>query len=429
MTTDPFSRVHARNIRRTPSESEHRIGVPLLVTIAILNMVASLGTDIFTPSFPEVVSQLNAPVSTVQMTLTMFMLGMGLGQLFWGPWSDHIGRRWPLLLACVIFVAASIGAPMANSIGVLITARVIQGFAGSAGAVLGRAVARDLASGATLAQVFSLLGVITAISPVVAPVIGGVLAGPIGWRGVLWVLTGIAVLMLLLTAVTVPESLPAESRHAGGAADVLASIQQVGADRVFLGYVLVQGLGMGCLYAFISSSSFVLQSQYGLGSLNYSLLFACNAVGMVAGGLANVWLVKHVDSRRILAFSLACSSVVTLLLCAVTAAAAAKSLTPPLVLAMALVWIISLLNGPVLATTTTLSLQRHPRNAGMASAVLGAVSFACSALVAQLVSVNGSANMASMTIVMCGSMLAAGGCYLLICRDAPPITEVTKLDL
>lgn len=404
------------------------IGSMLMATISILSMVASLGTDIFIPSFPEVAQQLHASEASVQLTLTLFMLGMGAGQLFWGPLSDHRGRRWPLLVACMIFVLSSAAAPLSDSIATLVIARFIQGFSGSAGAVLGRALARDLASGTALAQVFSLLGIVTGVSPVAAPVVGGLLARPVGWRGVLWLLAAIALLMLLLSAVTVHESLPPKRRQRGGLRDIAISITVVCSDRAFVGYVLIQGFVMGSLYAFISSSSFVLQKQYGLSSLVYSLVFALNAVALIVGGTLNSLLVRHVDMRRILAFSLAASAIIVVALTAVTLTAGASGTAPALAALMALVWIISLLNSPMMATTTTLALQRHPDDAGMASALLGAVSFVCSGIVAQLVSITGSANVTSMVLVMSAALLLAGIIYLAVCRKANPITQIVEVD-
>ena len=404
----------------TTQQSFH-IPVSLLLTLALLGMIASLGTDIFTPSFPEVAAQLHTDEATVQLTLTVFMVGMGLGQLCIGAVSDRWGRRGPLMLSCVLFVLASAAAPLSTSIGMLIAARLIQGFFGAAGAVLGRAIARDVARGQTLAQVLSLLGVFTSLSPIAAPIMGGVLAEPIGWRGVLWVLTGIGVLMLVCSFLFVPESLPPERRQTTSAQAVGRSVMDVLRDRSYLGYTLVQCFGVGTLYAFIAGSSFVLQNEYGLRPLTYSLVFALNALALIIGGLCSTWLVKHVALRRMLVHFLIASLALNAILVVLSIALD----RPPLVPLMILIWIISLCNAPIMATTTTLALDRHPHNAGMASALLGALTNLVSGIIAALVSITGTTTVISMTVVMGLSVLAAALSYIFLCRgESPAIPEV-----
>ncbi|WP_051208061.1 multidrug effflux MFS transporter [Propionicicella superfundia] len=384
----------------------------VLATIALLGAVAPLATDLYLPVFPQVAAEFGTSSASVQLTLTVFMIGMGIGQLCWGPISDRFGRRRPLIIAGALFVVASVIAPMSGSIGVLVAARFLQGFTGSVGPVLGRAIARDLAHGVELAKALSVLGIITGLAPIAAPVLGGVLAEPVGWRGILWVLAGISVVMLACAASIVGESLPAGRRVSGGLGDVGRSIRTVLTDRVFVGYVLTQAFGLGVLFAFISGSSFVLQTEYGLGSLHYSLLFALNALVLIVGGLLNNRLVVRHSPKRILVIGL---------LVSVVAAVAAATITgamghPPLWVLLFLVALASACNAPVLANTTTLGLDRHGANAGMASAVMGAVQSAVAGGVAQLVAITGQTSAVSMTLVMGGSAVAAGAAYLFLCR-------------
>jgi len=180
----------------------------IVLALGLLAAIGPFATDLYLPSFPLVSSDLEVAASEVQLTLTGFMIGMAVGQLFWGPISDRYRRRWPLLIAAVIFLAASVATALSGNVEALIASRVVQGVAASVGMVVGRAIGRDLATGPALARLFSLLAVIIRIALIVAPIFGGLLIGVVGWRGVLWAVAAFALAVLAITAILVPETLP-----------------------------------------------------------------------------------------------------------------------------------------------------------------------------------------------------------------------------
>jgi DHA1 family bicyclomycin/chloramphenicol resistance-like MFS transporter len=406
-----------RSPGRRPAQGDSELALTwvVLATIALLSAVAPLATDMYLPVFPQVAAEFATSASTVQLTLTLFMVGMGIGQLLWGPISDRWGRRAPLLCAGILFIAASVVAPLSPSIGVLVATRFVQGFTGSAGMVIGRAVTRDFAHGVALARAMSLLGIIGALAPIVAPIAGGLLAAPIGWRGILWVIAGISVLMLACSTFLLRESLPPAGRRAGGVRDTARSVAAVLSDRRFVGYSLTQAFGGGVLFAFISGSSFVLQNEYGLSATHYSWLFALNALTMIVGGVLNARLVARHSPAQVLSVALVISVVATLAAAAVTTALS----RPSLWLLLPLVAAASLCIAPNMANTTTLGLDRHGANAGMAAAVMGALQAALSGVVSQMVSITGQASAVSMTLVMAGSAVLAVLSYLALCRPRP----------
>jgi DHA1 family bicyclomycin/chloramphenicol resistance-like MFS transporter len=370
----------------------------------------------YLPSFPLVTRDLGASSSQVQLTLTAFMVGMAAGQLLWGPASDRFGRRRPLLWAVVLFMVSSALAPLSPTVWALVAARAVQGFTGSAGVVIGRAVARDLASGPALARVFSLLGVIGGLAPVVAPVVGGLLVGPAGWRGILWCITVLGAAMLLAVLVAVRETLPVGARSPSGLGHVKSHIAQVAGDRRFLGFAAAQAFSFGAVFAFISASSFVLQVQYGLSSTTYSLVFAANSLMIIVGGIANARLVGRVAPARLLRIALLAATGGNLALFGATLAWG----QPPLAVFQGLVMIVSLMGPPIMANTTALGLARHGGStAGMASAVMGAIQSAGAGLISPLVSVGGDPTAGSLALVMVSSSVLATGSYWLLTRSAP----------
>ncbi|MGI9210367.1 MAG: MFS transporter, partial [Rhodococcus sp. (in: high G+C Gram-positive bacteria)] len=160
----------------------------MLCALALLSAIAPLSTDMYLPGLPVMSESLGTTTVGVQLTLTTFMAGLGLGQLMIGPLSDGWGRRRLLIIGTLVLVASSALCALAPTVEVLIAARLVQGFSGGIGIVLARAVIADRARGDQAAKLFSIMMIIGGIAPVAAPLLGGALLGPIGWRGIFWVL-------------------------------------------------------------------------------------------------------------------------------------------------------------------------------------------------------------------------------------------------
>lgn len=370
-------------------------------------MASPLATDMYLSGLPVMQSDLRTSATAIQLTLSAFMIGMAVGQLCWGPLSDTKGRRWPLRIAVALFVAVGVAAALAPNVVVLIVLRFIQGFCGSAGLVIGRAIARDLASGIQLAKLLSLMGVVMGIAPVAAPVVGGLLIDVIGWRGILWCVAGLSAVMAVCAYALVPETLPSANRTAGGARSLFHSVALVLSDIPFVGYTISAIFGFAAVFAYISSSSVVLQEVYHLDSLPYALFFGLNALGMVTMGFVNARLVSRFAPLRML-------TVAQAVLVLGTSSILGISLifgNIPLGALIPLVLVSTAVNPMIIANTNTLALTRHGANAGMASALLGSLQFTIAALVSPLVTITGHVSVRAMAIVMvaCALMSVAGG--------------------
>src|SRR5476649_982784 len=193
---------------------EKRLGYAL-----VLGSLAALGplcTDLYLPALPELAGELNTSTASAQLSLTAGLLGLGFGQLIFGPLSDRFGRIRPLLWSLALLLAASVWCAVAPDIHQLIVARLLQGIAGAGGAVLSRAVARDLYNGHELTRFFALLMLVNGLVPIVAPVLGGGLMNFMSWRGIFGALAVISVLLFSFSALKLHETLPAERRSQGG---------------------------------------------------------------------------------------------------------------------------------------------------------------------------------------------------------------------
>ncbi|GAA2182505.1 multidrug effflux MFS transporter [Brooklawnia cerclae] len=384
---------------RQTQKADHasdQVGPALIIALAILAMVGSVSTDMFLAGLPRIRVDLNTTTATVQLTLSLFMVGMAVGQLFWGPLSDRLGRRGPLLVAVTLFALSSIAAPLATNIWMLVSIRLVQGFTGSAGVVIGRAVARDRARGIQLAKVFSFIGMVLGIAPIASPIIGGLVIGTIGWRGVLWIVFGVGVLMAISAFALIPESLPEQHRLRGGSREFFGTLGDVVRDVPFLGYTASAIFGFGAMFSYISGSSVVMQERYGLNGLQYTLCFAVNAVGMLLMGFVNSRIVGRVQPDKILRVAtgvMLAGSVVLFVL---------GELLPnmPVWLVIVLVFVTTTVNPLIMANTSTLGLSRHRKGAGMASAFMGMLQYAVAGAVSPLVAVGGTVTLRSMSLVM-----------------------------
>ncbi|MDI9892827.1 multidrug effflux MFS transporter [Rhodococcus sp. IEGM 1404] len=376
--------------------------MPLLLVLGLLSAVAPFATDLYLPAFPQMTTDLTASATAVQLTLTAFLVGVTAGQLVFGPLSDRFGRVPPLVFGAALCVVASVVAVFAPNVGVLIAARLFQGLGGAAGMVIGRAVISDLATGKSAARAFSLMMLVGGVAPVVAPLLGGLLTGPLGWRGLLGIVLGLSVAMFVSVLVVVREThlrtrrdaLRAERAASGSPLRALRS-------RAFLGYTMVFAFGFAVMMAYISASPFVYQNMLGLDTVGYGLLFGLNALALMA---VSVLSSKLTATRSV-------ESVLTLGLALVTASTIAFAIlvfsgAPALWLAVPLLTAIGSL-GLVFGNATALALGAVPQVAGSASAVLGALQFGLAALVSPLVGVGGEDTAAPLAIVMLAAAVVA----------------------
>ena len=285
-----------------PADSGLRAAFPttLLIALAALAAVAPLATDAYLPAFAQMADDLAVSASSVQLTMTTFLVGIALGQLTIGVLSDRVGRRPLLLWGSVLALAASIGAALASSLSILLTARFLQGLGGAAGMVLGRAVISDRSRGITAARALSVVMAIQGIAPVVAPILGGVLVEPIGWRGVLGVVAAFTGLLVLMVALWVPESLPAERRHDGGLRILLDGTRELAHDHVLVRLLFINALSFGLLMAYLSAAPFVLRNVLGMGTVAYTAVFGlCGATVTVTIGVAASLVRRFSQARQV----------------------------------------------------------------------------------------------------------------------------------
>ncbi len=397
-----------------PERSAVPFSLGWLGVLALLTAVAPLSIDMYLPAFPAMAVEFGTTASAIQLTLTTFLIGLALGQLAIGPLSDRFGRRPLMLAGTAVCILASAACALAPNIELLTVFRFLQGFSGAAGVVLSRAVVADRARGAAAARVFSLMMIINGAAPVIAPLIGGSLIGVIGWRGVFWILTGLAVAMFVGVSAVLAETHPPERRSTGGLSAMLRDAGAVLRNRRYVGYTLVFAFSFSVMFAYIAASPFVLQNILGLSQMSYSFAFAANAVGLVAVNALNAKIVGRFGQRRLLSLGVS-------LLVLFSALLVVDAIVGPVLWAtLALLWFAVASIGLVVANATSLALDEAHQSAGTGSAVLGALQFGLAAVVAPLVGIGGDHTAVPMAIAMVVSALIAATALLVLVR--PPVT-------
>ena len=366
-----------------------RIALSWVLTLGLLTAIGPLCTDFYLPALPEITAQLQATGTQTQFSLTAALIGLGLGQLFFGPLSDRIGRKKPLALSLLLFIFSSAMCAMTQDIHLLILWRFVQGFAGAGGSVLSRSIARDRYQGAMLTQFFALLMTVNGIAPVISPVIGGYIITAFNWRILFWAMAGIGVVLLLLSVVVLHETLPAKSATAHEPRAKTPVLK----NRRFLRYCLIQAFMMAGLFSYIGSSSFVIQSEYGMSAMQFSLLFGLNGIGLIIAALIFSRLSHRIAAetllRRGLLLAVACALVTVLL-------ASLHLAIPALV---GLFFTVSFMSGISTVSGSEAMSAVSSEQSGSASALMGTLMFVCGGIAAPLAGLGGE-TMLKMSLAM-----------------------------
>jgi DHA1 family bicyclomycin/chloramphenicol resistance-like MFS transporter len=391
---------------------QDRIPLRLVLILGASSAFGPLSMDAYLPALPALGRSLHASPTAVAATLTACVLGLSLGQLVMGPVSDSLGRRRPLLGGLAVYTAASVACALAPTIWLLVLFRLVQGLAGATGIVIARAVARDRHSGPALVRFIGVMLGLTGVAPIVAPLAGAAILHVTSWRGIFVALAAFVALLLLATASWLPETLPEELRHPPGLGATFRAFAYLAGDRNFVGYALSGALPFGALFAYVSASPFVLEDIHGLSPQLFSVVFAGNAVGIVAMTQVSARLAHRLGARRLLATGLAaCSAGGLIVLLVVTLGGGLAGLLPGFFLVIASFGLL----GP---NAVALALAEHPRSAGSASALLGSSQFVVGASVAPLVGLAGGHSAVPMAIVIAACTCSAFVPFALTRRHA-----------
>ena len=376
----------------------------LTVFLGLMTAMAPLATDMYLPALPTVQVDFGITASLAQMTLTMTMIGMALGQIFAGPISDRYGRKWPLTAGMVVFTLSTVGCVWAQDIFVFLFFRFISGFAGASGIVIAKAIARDVCQGPELTKFFAMLMMVNGLAPIIAPVIGGQILLYTSWRGVFVVLVAIGLFQLIATLIY-KETLPKDQRLAG-LRESFAKFPMLLKNRYFLGHCLVQCFVFGAFFSYLAGSSFVFQNIFQVSPQMFSLIFGGIGAGLLLSGALPARLAGRVADVKMLHISLLVPLIGSvLLLLAFSAGMGMAVILPVLFLTIVPLSVLG-------AASFSLALSRQGKNAGSASALIGFFSMILGGCMMPLVGIAGE----NTAIPMCVIMLSGYGLGYVVFR-------------
>ena len=347
--------------------------------MALLMSMTAMSIDIMLPALPEIGASLGVlEHSKLPLVVTVFMFGMAIGQLIWGPLADRFGRRRPLLLGILLFAFATTVAMTTRDFSQILAARFLQGIGGSVGRIIVTAIVRDLFVGREMARVLSMVMMVFILVPILAPSVGQIILLVASWRWLFAVLLTAGVISLTWASLRLPETQPplapgACQRTLGQALRLVLS------QRITFGYGIASGFVLGILVAYISSSQQVFGNAYGLGKL-FPFAFGCVGCAIALASFTNARLVRRLGMRR-----LSHTALIAHLGLSSTLALLGTMIALPLWLALGGMAASFFFYGLILSNFNAIAMQPMGQTAGLAASLTGSYSTAAGALFGTLI--------------------------------------------
>lgn len=404
------------------TNNNNRQAVRLALLLGLFSTLGPFTIDMYLPAFPEIAKQFDTSASLVQFSLTACLLGLGVGQLVMGSLSDGYGRRTPLLISMIVYVASSLACAFSPNIGLLIVFRFLQGFAASAGIVISRAIARDLYSGKDLTKFFSLLLLVSNLGPLVAPVAGSGVLTFTTWMGVFIALALLGIYLGMMTKWRLQETLSSDRRSPTNFAHQVRNYGMLLRDRQFLGYMLAQGIMIAGVFAYVAGTPFIYQNIYGVTPTVFALLFGSNGISLIIGSQLVGRMAHRISERAFLLFGLWLA-----LLASVAVIAVAIVQGPLFALVVPLFFFVAAI-GIASTAAFPLAMESQARMAGSAAALLGVIPFVLGAVVAPLVGIAGEDTAVPLGVILLLSSTAAMLAHFFLVRSKPGNPQMQQLE-
>jgi DHA1 family bicyclomycin/chloramphenicol resistance-like MFS transporter len=391
----------------------------LILILGSLTALAPFSIDMYLPGFPAIAKSLHTTTEKVSLSLSSFFIGISAGQLLYGPLLDKYGRKKPLYFGLVVYIIASIGCYFAASIESLIGLRFIQAVGSCAASVAAMAMVRDLFPVKDSAKVFALLILVLGASPMIAPTAGGYITDAFGWHLIFLILAVMAVLIMLAVIFGLPDSYQPDPAYSLKPRPILNGFLTVIKNPQFYTYAISGGIAFSGLFAYVSASPIVFMEVFKVSGKTYGWIFALLSVGFIGSSQVNSYLVRKYKSEQIVKWALVWMLVVSVLFLI-------GSMQNWLGLAGTIIMIFGVLCGVGIASpnTSALALAPFEKNAGSASALLGAFQMCIGSVVSVGISMFKSKSAIPMSTVMVTASAVAFIILLIGSRNIKETAEV-----
>ncbi|HEY1872255.1 MAG TPA: multidrug effflux MFS transporter [Chitinophagaceae bacterium] len=380
----------------------------LILILGLLSAIGPFSIDMYLPAFPDIAKGLHTSVAQVTLSLSSFFIGISFGQLLYGPLLERFGRKKPLYTGLCIYLLASIGCAMAVSVNALIMLRLLQALGGCVGMVAARAMVRDLFEVKENAKVFSMLMLVVAVSPIIAPTLGGYVTSLLGWRYVFLMLIIVDIVILTSAYFLLPESKKADPNFSLKPAPIIKNFSGIITNPQFYTYALTAAIAAAGLYAYIGGSPHVFMEIFKVNEKQYGWIFALIAMGLIGASQVNSLLLRYYTSEQITGVASGCQTVIGIILVVLSFFGWIELFTT-----IFLIFIFLCCQGFIFPNASALSLAAFGHTAGSASALLGAIQMGIGACTSGIVSVLQNQTAVPMTGVMACCSITAFCIFLL----------------
>lgn len=372
----------------------------LILILGTLTALGPFSIDMYLPGFPAIAKDLSTTVAEVSLSLSSFFIGISAGQLLYGPLMDRFGRKKPLYIGLAGYVLASVACAFATSIEALIVLRFVQAVCSCAAAVASVAMVRDLFPVEDNAKVFSLLMLVVGVSPMIAPTVGGYVTADFGWEAVFLILAGMAAVILLAVYVGLPESSKPDPGYSLKPKPILSKFLLVIKEPQFYTYALSGAVSFAGLLAYVSGSPLLFMEIFQVNEKQYGWIFAFLSIGLIGASQLNSVLLRKYRSEQIIMKALICQLVIgSIFLLGVINGW--LGLFPTI----ACIFLFLCCLGFTFPNASALSLAPFTKNAGSASALMGATQMGVGALATVVLSIFSNHSAVPMTAIMGASAL------------------------
>lgn len=380
-----------KNISVTTKNTYLFIGI-----LGLLSGLTPFAVDMYLPSIPNIARDVHSSVSSIQLTISVFIFSFAIGQLFYGPLSDCWGRKKVLLSGLFLFIVASLLVTQAHNLEQLLFWRSLQAFGGGAVGVCVNATLRDRYRGNQLAKMMSYLLIVIIIAPMIAPFVGGQILKYFAWPVIFYILSALGIISLVLYLLFIGESHKKEKRHKLELKTILSNYMAIIKDRQSLAYLLIGSFSSAPMFIFITSSPFVYLNYFNISEQDFGYYFGANVVLMMASSWLNSHLLNRIPYQRIMVYAIVFRMLPATALLLVGLFADEHLflyLVPLIVVTIGLLPLV----GP---NAMTGLMDKHGDNAGSAASLAGAFRFSIGAIAGMLASVLSNHNHLSMVIGM-----------------------------
>lgn len=374
----------------------------LVLILGSLTALSPFSIDMYLPAFQDIAKALNTTTARVDLSLSSYFIGLAVGQMIYGPLMDRFGRKRPLYVGLVLYIIASVGCFLSASVEILVAMRLFQAIGGCAASVASIAMVRDLFPVKDNAKVFALLFLVLGTSPLLAPTAGSYLADSLGWQSVFIVLLSIAALILVAVILTLPESYKPDPGYSLKPGPIVSSFLLVIRNPQFYTYAVAGSIAFSGLFAYVAGSPLVFMDVFDLSKKEYGWVFAGLSVGFIGSNQLNTLLIRRLKSEQVINAALIAQVIISAVF-VIGASNGWFNLAGTITMIFFILSCVGLTN----PNTAALSMAPFPKNAGVASALLGTMQLGLGAATSGIVSVFSSHSATPMAAIMAGSSAIA----------------------